>query len=57
MFNHLYKYFELSGTFDPFQFGFRPKHSTIDAVTLLTNDIPQSLNKKDNTIVVFCDLS
>ena len=39
------------------EFGFRPKHSTVDAIATLTNDILHAINKKDYTISNFCDLS
>ena len=55
--NRLYKYFDTSNLFDPLQFGFRPKHSTIDAITLLTKDILQSFNRKEYTVAVFCNLT
>ncbi len=42
---------------DPLQFGFRPKHSTTDAVTLLSKDILLAKEKKEYTLAVFCDLS
>ena len=57
IFNRLYKFLENHDIIDPLQFGFRPKHSTIDAISLLVKDILQSLDKKDYTIGVFCDLS
>jgi hypothetical protein len=44
-------------TLDPLQFGFRPKHSTTDAVTLLSKDILLAMEKKEYTLAVFCDLS
>lgn len=41
----------------PFQFGFRPKHSTCHAVTKLTEDILLSFENREITLAVFCDLS
>ena len=53
IFNRLYQY----DLFDKQQFVFRPKFLTIDANTLLVKDILNSLNNKENTVAVFCDLS
>lgn len=39
------------------QFGFKPGHLTIDAITLLISDILKSFDKEQYTIAVFCDLS
>ena len=57
IFNRLYKFIDKYGILDSMQFGFRPKHSTVDAVTLLVSDILKPLNNKDSVIAVFCDLS
>jgi len=57
IFKRCYKFLDESNLLDPYQFGFRPKHSTIDANTLLIKDILQSLNKNEYTLAVFCDLS
>lgn len=43
--------------FNKYQFGFRPKHSTCNAVTKLTEDILLGFDKKEMTLAVFCDLS
>jgi len=53
----LYKYLELNSILDPFQFGFKPKNSTIHAITKLTQDILTAFENKDITLAVFCDLS
>lgn len=53
----LYKYLELNNILDPLQFGFKPKNSTIHAITKLTQDILIGLENKDTTLAVFCDLS
>ena len=42
---------------DSLKFGFRTKHSTIDAVALLFNAILKSFNNKDSVIAICCDLS
>ena len=39
------------------QYGFRPKHSTIQAITQLSVKIPESLDRKKYTTSVFLDLS
>ena len=39
------------------QYGFRPKHSTNDAITELITDITENLEDKTNTITTFLDLS
>ena len=39
------------------QFGFRSKHSTVDAVTKFTSDVLQSLDMKQHCLGVFLDLS
>ena len=39
------------------QCGFRPKYSTINAITELTAHITESLDNKNHTIGVFLDLS
>jgi len=57
IFNRLYKFLDLKDIFDPRQFGFRPKHSTTDAILTLTNDILRALEEKDYALAIFCDLS
>ena len=39
------------------QFGFRSKHSTVDAVTKFTSDVLKSLDRKQHCLGVFLDLS
>jgi len=53
----LYKFLEMKNILSSFQFGFRSKHSTIDAVTSFTKDILKCLENKSYTLAVFCDLS
>ena len=38
------------------QFGFRPGHSTAHPMIHFLNKITDSLNKKNHTIAIFCDL-
>jgi Reverse transcriptase (RNA-dependent DNA polymerase) len=40
----------------PCQFGFRKSHSTVHPLTLFTNSVAQSLNNKEHSIAIFCDL-
>ena len=44
MYNRIYTYFETFGLFHPNQFGFRKKHSTIDAIAKLTETVRESRN-------------
>ena len=39
------------------QYGFRPKRSTIDALTDFTSDLLSSLDKKEECLAVYLDLS
>jgi len=39
------------------QYGFRRKHSTIDAITRFTTDTVRALDKKQSTLAVYLDLS
>ena len=57
IYKRLYTFLEKNETLNPCQFGFRTKHSTIDAVTNLTKDILHGFEKKESTLAVFCDLS
>ena len=41
----------------PHQSGFRPNHSTITAITLVTNDIVSALDMRKHCAVLFVDLS
>ena len=47
------KYYFLSEN----QFGFRPKHSTIDAIIQFTNQITEAFDNKETSVGLFCDLS
>ena len=57
IYNRLNKFFERHDLFDKQQFGLRPKRTTMDADTVLMKDVLNSLNKKEYTTAVFCDLS
>jgi len=53
----LYSFLEKNKVFYPNQFGFRPHHTTTDAVSALCNDTLRSFDKHETTIGVFLDLS
>ena len=53
----MYKFLCNQSILFPNQYGFRPKHSTVDAVTTFTSDLMLSLDKKYSTLAVFLDLS
>ena len=42
---------------DPQQYGFRSKHSILDAVTTLTNDVFRAFEASEATLAVSCDIS
>ena len=49
-------FLESNNILDPCQFGFRPKHGTVDAVTTLVKEGLQGMDKHNYTLAVFCDL-
>ena len=53
----LYHFLKLHNVLFTNQFGFRPNHTTTDAVSTFCNDTLRSLDKRDSTIGVFLDLS
>jgi hypothetical protein len=53
----LYNFLLLNDVLYKSQYGFRPKHSTSNAITELSNDIITSLENKQLTLAVFLDLS
>ena len=53
----LYSYFTLHDLFYDSQYGFRPKHSTINAVTEFTHDTLVSFEQQESTLAVYLDLS
>ena len=57
MHNRLESFLASFNIIDDHQFGFRPNHSAVDAVTTLTKDILLAMEEKQFTIAVFCDLS
>ena len=57
MHSRLYKFMCKMNILIPDQYGFRPKHSTINAVTKFTSHVLTQLNNKFHTLAVFLDLS
>jgi hypothetical protein len=53
----LYTFMNMHNIFYPSQYGFRPKHSTINAITEFTSDVLSSRDNKEHTAGVFLDLS
>jgi retron-type reverse transcriptase len=53
----LYNFLNMQGLFYPSQYGFRPKHSTIQAISEFTSHISDSNEKHENSLSVFLDLS
>jgi hypothetical protein len=57
IFKRLYFFLEKYSIICEHQYGFRPKHSTIDAITQFTYQIKESMKKKETSVGLFCDLS
>ena len=53
----LYHFLVLNDILDQHQYGFRPRHSTIHAVTEFTYDILDSFEKHEYSLSVLLDLS
>jgi hypothetical protein len=53
----LYYFLESNDKFYENQYGFRPKRSTVNAITHFVNDTIKSLENKEATLSVFLDLS
>ena len=56
MYNHLYDFMEQYNIIYDYQFGFRQKHSTQQAIISLVQNITQSLDSGDIVIGLFLDL-
>ena len=54
--NKLTSFIESKNVMSSSQFGFRKKHSTLHPMTHFLNNISSSLNAKQHSIVIFCDL-
>ena len=55
--NRLMKFFSQTNAIDPHQYGFRPQHSTSDAITQLIGHIIQGKELKHCTLATFLDFS
>jgi len=53
----LYNFLDQHNVFFKSQYGFRPKHSTINAITELTSNISLNLDNNQHTVAVLLDLS
>ncbi len=53
----IYDFLQQNNILSNSQYGFRPKHSTNDAISELVFDITENLENKSNTLSVFLDLS
>jgi len=54
--NRLLKFFDQHSVLSQWQFGFRPRHSTLHPMVHFMNHVSEALNKKQHTIAIFCDL-
>ncbi|KAG5864277.1 hypothetical protein JTB14_021252 [Gonioctena quinquepunctata] len=50
------EHFEINDILPPFQHGFRPEHSTQNALIGLTTDVEKSLNSGHCTVAIFLDI-
>jgi hypothetical protein len=57
MHKRLYNFFETSNLFYQSQYGFRQKHSTVQAVLEFVTDTVEALENKKSTLSIFLDLS
>ena len=57
VFKRVYNFLDHHSVFHNSQYGFRPNHSTIDAITEFTQNIFQSLENNNYSIGVFLDMS
>ena len=55
--NRLYSFLTKCGILYAGQYGFRPKHSTINAITELSHNILSSIDARQQYIAVYLDLS
>ena len=53
----LYNFLNSQNLFYPSQYGFRPKHSTINAITEFTSHVLTSFENQEHSLSVFLDLS
>lgn len=57
IYKRIYSFLVMNKLLNPLQFGFKPKHSTIDALSTFTKDILTALEQKEHTLAIYCDLS
>jgi Reverse transcriptase (RNA-dependent DNA polymerase) len=56
VYNRIVTFLDINNLLSPCQFGFRKKHSTVHPLSLFVNSVANSLNKKEHSIAIFCDL-
>jgi len=54
--NRLMQFLNQNSILSQWQFGFRPRHSTLHPMVHFVNHISEALNKKHHAIAIFCDL-
>ena len=57
IYQRLFNFLNTNNALFSSQYGFRKNHSTINAVTELVSHVINAMNRKENTISVFLDLS
>ena len=57
IYQRLFNFLNTNNALFSSQYGFRKNHSTINAVTELVSHVITAMNRKENTISVFLDLS
>ena len=57
VYKRTFEFINMDKIFYKSQYGFRAKHSTINAVTEFVNNVEHSLDKRESTLSVFLDLS
>ena len=57
IYQRLFNFLNTNNALFSSQYGFRKNHSTINAVTELVSHVIKAMNRKENTISVFLDLS
>ena len=57
VFKYLYNFFQINNLIYPYQSGFLPGHSTVYQLIDIYHQICQSIDAKQHTCMVFCDIS
>ena len=57
VFKYLYNFFQINNLIYPYQSGFIPGHSTVYQLIDIYHQICQSIDAKQHTCMVFCDIS